>query len=426
MNIVIVGGGTAGWLSALSLSKNHNVSIIDSDIPTIGVGESTTDRLVEWLQRHNVDMNDFIKKVNGTKKLASHFTNFSYDYGFFHPFNVRDDRDFYDVSKWAYTNQAPLPGLSEFYHHLLNKTAPDNFDGVAVHWENGLVPTYFNNMLGDTIKVHKDTVVDIIRKQDNIDSIVLSSGETLKADLYVDCTGFHKKLIGNDHFESWNQKGQVDTAIAWQEDYDQYLPYTELTAMEYGWSWTIHTKDRAGRGYVFDSEYTSIESAKKEAGVTDCRVIHFDPGVQKNMWKGNTVAVGLSAHFLEPMEATNIEFATKQLDMIKQVLESNATVEQFNRTMYNNAHEIRAFIKLHYINNQYIKTDFWSTQKNSNWFDPIYDELVTKSNLDYIKQTNWEWYDIFSWLCILQGLNITPKHKIDNPALLAKYQLMSI
>ena len=142
--------------------------------------------------------------------------------------------------------------------------------------------------------------------------------------------------------------------------------------------------------------------------------------------KGNIVAIGLSAHFVEPMEATNIEFTITELDLLDKVFASSMTVDEFNAELYKSAHEIRTFLKLHYIDNPNSNTEFWTNQKNAKWFDKTYQKLIVENDFDYIKQNKWQWYDVFSWLCIVQGLNITPKHEIDNPALLAKYQLMSI
>ena len=423
MKIIIVGGGTAGWLSALYLSKQHDVTIVDSDIPTIGVGESTTDRLVEWLVKQQVDLPKFINEVNGTVKLASRFVNFG-DNNFLHPFNAKDDSEFINVSQWAYHNEQPVQKLSEFYKHCENKTVPTDLDGIAVHWENGLIPKFFESML--KVTKHTSRVKFIDHHNDDITKIVLEDDTELVGDLYVDCTGFNKILIGNNNFENWNEPGQVDSAVVWQEEYDQFCPYTQLDAMDYGWAWTIHTKGRAGRGYVFDSSYIGPQQAMKEVGQQECRTIKFEPGVQKKMLRNNIVAIGLSGHFVEPMEATNIEFATKQLDLLGQVLNNKITEQEFNTKLYNTAHEIRAFIKLHYINNKNKKTAFWTNQKYSSWFKDTYRELVQKSNLAFVTDNDWQWYDLFSWCCILQGVDVKPNIKLDDPALLAKYQLASI
>ena len=424
MNIVIVGGGTAGWLTALSLHDKHDVTLVESEIPTIGVGESTTDRLVEWLVKHNIDLPEFIEQTNGTVKLASRFVNFG-EQSFFHPFNAKDDSEFINVSQWAYHNEESVQSLSEFYKHCNDRTVPTDLNGIAVHWDNVAVPNYLRKKLEHKILIINDTVKKVHFDKKSISKLELNYC-TIEADLYIDCTGFHKMLIGNDNFESWNQPGQVDSAVVWQEDYETFSPYTQLDAMDYGWAWTIHTKNRAGRGYVFDSSYIDATQAMAEAGKENCRVTTFEPGVQKQMLSKNVVAIGLSAHFVEPMEATNIEFATKQLDLLVKVLDDKITREEFNNTLYNTAHEIRAFIKLHYINNHNNKTAFWKNQKYSSWFKDSYRELVQKSNLSYVTENNWQWYDLFSWCCILQGIDVKPNSKIDDPALLAKYQLATV
>ncbi len=424
MNIVIVGGGTAGWLTALSLHDKHDVTLIESEIPTIGVGESTTDRLVEWLIKHNIDLPEFIEQTNGTVKLASRFVNFG-EHSFFHPFNAKDDSEFINVSQWAYHNEESVQSLSEFNKHCNDKTVPSDLNGVAVHWDNVAVPNYLRKKLEHKILIINDTVKKVHYNNESISKLELNYC-TIEADLYIDCTGFHKMLIGNNNFESWNQPGQVDSAVVWQEEYETFSPYTQLDAMDYGWVWTIHTKNRAGRGYVFDSSYIDATQAMAEVGKDDCRIIKFEPGVQKKMFINNVVAIGLSAHFVEPMEATNIEFATKQLDLLLKVLDEKITQEEFNTTLYDTAHEIRAFIKLHYINNHNNKTAFWNNQKYSSWFKDTYRELVQKSNLSYVTENKWQWYDLFSWCCILQGVDIKPNSKIDDPALLAKYQLATV
>jgi len=425
MNIVIVGGGTAGWLSALSLSKNHKITIIDSSIPTVGVGESTTDRLVEWLLRQGIDLQEYIKEVNGAIKLATYHVNFSKK-EYCHPFNIRDDQEFLDVSTWAYTNNQPVAPLSNFYNLIVNKQIPNSLEGVAIHWQAGLVPQYLEKLLNNKITIIKQQVSNVKRNGNNIKSIVLDNGQEITADYFIDCTGFHKVLVGNDDFESWNDKGVVDSAVVWNEPFKEFCPYTILEAKEYGWCWTIHTKDRAGRGYVFDSSYINPDQARQEVGVPDARTIKFDVGVQKNIMKGNIVAIGLSAHFVEPMEATNIEFTITELDLLDKVFASSMTVDEFNAELYKSAHEIRTFLKLHYIDNPNSNTEFWTNQKNAKWFDKTYQKLIVENDFDNIKQNKWQWYDVFSWLCIVQGLDIKPKYRIDDPALLAKYQLALI
>ena len=161
MNIVIVGGGTAGWLTALSLHDKHDVTLVESEIPTIGVGESTTDRLVEWLVKHNIDLPEFIEQTNGTVKLASRFVNFG-EQSFFHPFNAKDDSEFINVSQWAYHNEESVQSLSEFYKHCNDRTVPTDLNGIAVHWDNVAVPNYLRKKLEHKILIINDTVKKVV------------------------------------------------------------------------------------------------------------------------------------------------------------------------------------------------------------------------------------------------------------------------
>ena len=141
----------------------------------------------------------------------------------------------------------------------------------------------------------------------------------------------------------------------------------------------------------------------------------------KESWVGNVVAVGLSSHFLEPMEATNIEYATKQLDYITKVINNDMSVGEFNNKIKEITHEIRCFIKLHYLND-FPKNNFWKIQNDiQEWFLETHSNLILKNNFNYIKEKGWNWYDNYSWCCILDGVGVKPKAVIDDAALMAQY-----
>lgn len=428
MNIVIVGGGTAGWLSALSLYDKHNVTLIESDIPTIGVGESTTDYVIGWL-KEKLDINDFHSKTNSTIKLGVQFHNWTNSQStYFHLFGDIEGKipkKFDDVVRYCFQNNIDINGLSVFKEIVNNTT---DWDNVATHWDSVTVPNYIRNKLAGKINYVQDTVNSVVLDNNHVVELQLKN-QNLTADLYIDCTGFRKLLTSNTNNKwiNWNQPGQVDRALVWQMPHTDEIPlYTQSEAWNYGWRWKIPTRDRLGNGYVFDSDFVSEQDAEKEirerTGYTDSlRLIKFNPGMIENVYYNNIVSLGLSSHFLEPLEATNFDFLVYNLQNLDLVLENKLNIEQFNDKAKTIVQSIRKFVKLHYITDK-SDTEFWKIQQQElcrEIIDAIQNGQTT-SNLAPGLFTDYNWYKV------AQGIELKSKKSNNDPELLARYQLASI
>ena len=430
MNIVIVGGGTAGWLTALSLHKKHDVTLIESEIPTIGVGESTTDTVIRWLKQR-VDMKEFHAKTNSTFKLGVQFDNWvNKNETYYHLFGDVEDKvpngKFNQVVRYCFQNGINLDNLSIF-----DKCREEDmtWDSVATHWDSVAVPAYLRQKLEHKILIVNDTVKKVHYENESITKLQLMNG-TVEADLYIDCTGFHRVLTKstNNKWIDWNAKGQVDRALVWQMPHKDSIPtFTQAEAWDYGWRWKIPTTDRLGNGYVFDSDFISVEDAEKEIRKRvdykgPVRLIEFNPGRIEQVYYKNIVSLGLSSHFLEPLEATNFDFLVYNLQNLDLVIEDKINIEQFNNNANRLAESIREFVKMHYINNTN-DTAFWKAQNKNlcgNAIKVIENAETTNDLAPGGLFTDYNWYKV------AQGVGIKSKSKNDDAELLALFQLASI
>ena len=425
MKVLIIGGGTAGWITALSLYKDHNVTLVESDVPTIGVGESTTDYVVQWL-KNKLDINDFFSKTNSTIKLGVQFDNWKDNDTYFHLFGDKEDlvpnNKFDNVVRYCYQNNINLDSLSIFEKSRSNL---QQWDSTAMHWDSVKVPEYIKNFLGDKITYKYARVKEVNNFNKTINNIILDDNSILEADLYIDCTGFNRvlsKALGIK-WNSWDSTGQVDTALVWQQPHTEELPlYTQSEAWDAGWRWKIPTKDRLGFGYVFDSSSINEEQATQEIRSRTnyqgpVRKVMFNTGVVEEQWINNLLHLGLSSHFIEPLEATNFDFLIFNLENLDKVLDNTLTKQQYNNQAVEFANSIRQFLKLHYLTGKQ-DTEFWSKQQTPHWLkDTLKNIAQGKPSPNSGPFTDYNWYKI------AQGIGLRPIDKNSDSELLALYQI---
>ena len=424
MRVIIIGGGTAGWLTALSLYNKHQVTLVESDVPTIGVGESTTDYVVQWL-KDKLDINDFFDKTNSTLKLGVQFNNWKDNDTYFHLFGDKEDlipnNKFDDVVRYCYLNNINLDSLSLFE----KESNSQDWDSVAMHWDSVEVPKYIKNILEDKITYRYSKVKTVISSNKTIEKVILEDNTELQGDLYIDCTGFNRvlsKALGIK-WKSWDSSGQVDTALVWQQPHTEEIPlYTQSTAWNAGWCWKIPTKDRLGFGYVFDSSsITEIQAEQEIRSRTGyqgkIRKVVFNTGVIEEQWINNLVHLGLSSHFIEPLEATNFDFLIFNLQNVDKVIDNQITKQQYNNQADEFAQAIRQFLKLHYLTGKQ-DTDFWSNQQAPQWLK------ITLKNLAQGRPSPSSGpFTDYNWYKIAQGIGLSPLHEDNDSELLALYQL---
>ena len=410
-NIVIVGGGTAGWITALTMRTKYNspnITVIDSsDIGILGAGEGTTPHFVQLLDAISVPVSDVIKYAQGTFKSGIKFTDWNGDgEHYYHGFANADDFSYLK----PVTNNT---GISTIVHTKI--VNGENFDDIELtaataeknrtkfipnvsfaskqknplhHYEGlGSHALHFNaRKLADLLKEKAlkrninviDAKVDeiITDEQGFITEITLVQKEAVKADVVFDCTGLHRLIIGRFYESEWknyNEYLPVNRALAFNiptYHHEPLPPYTESIAMKYGWAWKIPLQDRYGCGYVFDSKQLTDEDAVKElkekfgSFVEIGNTFNFEAGAYKTPWVKNCLAIGLAQSFIEPLEATSIwSSILNSLNTLDNYITGLTHRDEMSIKLYNEKitkfnDGILNFIYFHYITKR-TDTAFW-------------------------------------------------------------------
>jgi flavin-dependent dehydrogenase len=392
MKIIIAGAGTAGWIAAYFISKanpnEHDITVIESSkIGIIGAGEGSTGSMLDLLSGkyfpYSIDIEEFLSKTDGTHKLGIYHQNWNGDgEGYFAPIDASNtwaEHEDY-IFKYAYSTFGKNKmHIASPIGQQYEAKQPENF---ALHFDGHKVGQYFKEKcLEDGVKVIDTVIKDaVLGNDDNIKSVITEDGIELDAEFFIDCTGFKRILMNklDTKWVSYKEYLPVDTAMPFLIDYDEgeEIPlYTKATALNAGWMWTIPLQSRKGCGYVFDSNYITKEQAQQEVEeylgrkITPIKFINFDGGRNEVLWKNNVLALGLSAAFAEPLEATSIHSTITQLYFFNEYLTSNrdSTVTESNQESYNKKmtrlYDLNFdFISYHY-QGQRNDTDFWKDIK---------------------------------------------------------------
>lgn len=393
MKIAIVGGGTAGWLAALIISKRqsfHEITVVESSaIGIIGAGEGSTGSMTNVIQNITFDYGcneaDFVKKCDVTPKLGIEFVNWKgdgqsytspidgsfssnqpFDYAFAHAFSE------YGIGGMHLCTEDGI-----LIEH--NKDTLFQSDGpAAYHFDAHKVGKYFKEVCGENVKHIDSEVLDVILDDSGfIKELLLKNGETLAADFFVDATGFSRVLMKKlgAKWHSYKDKLPVDRAMPFLMKYDQdevIKPVTKARAQKNGWMWEIPLLNRKGCGYVFSSEFLDESQAQQEIeenlgkDIDPIRIIKFESGRLDQLWIKNCLSIGLAAAFAEPLEATSIHTTITQLEeFVVHALKNDRehTCDSAIIDMYNRQHEfmydlLKDFLVLHYHAGR-SDTEFW-------------------------------------------------------------------
>lgn len=396
-NFVIIGGGTAGWLTALTIKKyiNCDVTVIaSSDIGILGAGEGVTPHFNELMTDLDIPMQGIFDNAKATVKAGIKFTNWNGDNNdYFHPF-------------WD------------------NKT--------AVHFDAALLAKHLQGIAIERGVKHIDDIVTKIncRSNGDIESFKLQMSDDVPADFVFDCSGLHRLIIGKHFNSEWNSYDHMlpcNRALPFFIHTDEEKPeYTEAIAMKYGWVWRIPVNGRYGCGYVFDKRFVTDEDAiaelkEKFGNVTIPRAFEFKAGAYKNTWVNNCIAIGLSAGFTEPLEATSIWIQI--LSLRHYLLQHDAFFEgdphvanSYNEYVREINIYMAEFIHTHYLSRRG-DSEFWRTFRESNQ-TPTYASRVIdlskngleQNHLDYVKMIHRRKYDspvvTESWDVIINGVRL--------------------
>jgi len=394
-SVGILGGGTAGYLTALALKKKYpalKVTLIESSkIPIIGVGEATTPLINHFLfEQLGFDSLDFYKKVQPTWKLGiKFFWGLPGDYYFNYPFGSTDLWSACSLSNNI--NECSLTSMlmsSDSSFVLELDKASNRYFSLskdilyAFHLDNKRFVDYLKQKaeLAGINYIDRSVVhCEISENGEDIRSVICDDNSTLSFDLYVDCSGFRSILLEGalkSKFVDYKSSLFTDTAIAANVPHDGFVkPYTLAETMKHGWNWSIPMRDEDHRGYVFSSSFCSVDEAAKEmyAGnprMGDYRVIKFRSGRHEHFWKGNVVGIGNSYGFVEPLESTGIHMILFEIQVL---IDNFPSYKSKAIQKYINAHVnerwdyLRWFLAMHYKFNRKLNTPFWKEcQANAN------------------------------------------------------------
>lgn len=393
-NVVIVGGGTAGWLTALYIQKVFPKSYIkviaSSEIGILGAGEGTTADFTGFLKFLDVPISGVIQYAHGTIKIGNMFNNWNGDgKSYFHPFldtPYMDDVNAYynEIYNGNNLNDVQLSSIAAFQHKVLyKKDTLEKIGSDGLHFDAALLAKYLEKISIERGIILVDAKMTNVITDHNgfITKILLDGLDDIETDFVFDCTGFKRLIIGNFYgskWQSYNDSLPVNRAMPFfiSNEGEKLPPYSQSTSMKNGWMWKNPVQGRYGCGYVFDSNFATDEEIKAEAEeylgqeITVPKMFSFNAGCFNDIWINNCVAVGLSGGFIEPLEATSIWVATQTLKTLK-IKEAGIfqrdqqAISQFNSIIRNMNAEIVSFIHFHYLSKRN-DTEFWRNFKKNN------------------------------------------------------------
>ena len=448
VRVVVVGGGTAGWMTAAALARllpgRCTVQLVESEaIGVVGVGEATLPHIRAFNERLGIAEADFMARTRATFKLGIEFR----DWGrigdsYVHPFGTfgrgTGAVDFHHYWARLLNEGAPLPPLDRFSYActLAREGRFDHPDpdrrrlagtfGYAYQFDALLFAPYLREIaeaMGATRTEGIVTRVERDGESGDIAAIVLGSGERIEGDLFVDCSGFRSLLLGEalgEPWEDWSRWLPADRAVAMPcRTATAVTPYTSAIAMPAGWRWRIPLQHRTGNGYVYASAFTSdddaraaLEQAVEGEAIAAPRLLRFAAGRRRRSWVGNCVAVGLASGFLEPLESTSIylvqQAITALIELFPERRVAAADRDEFNRVIDLEYDRIRDFLILHYHATTRDDSPFWNYVRTM----AVPDSLAEKMELwrrrgRVVKYREGVFLDA-SWVAVYLGQGIVP------------------
>ncbi|WP_204378410.1 tryptophan halogenase family protein [Agaribacterium haliotis] len=447
-NIIIVGGGTSGWMTAAMLShalpEYINIRLVESeDIGTIGVGEATIPHIGKFNAMLGIDEAQFMREVQATFKLGIEFV----DWGalgerYMHPFGAfgmpLNDLPFHnywlrarktqgDLSLEAFSLNTAAARSGKFMKPNQDPTSLASKIAYAYHLDAGLYAKFlrrFAEAKGLERIEAKVVSTELDPASGFIQNIVLDSGEKLAADLFIDCSGFRGVLIEealHSGYEDWSDILPMDSAIAVPSALEsEPLPYTVSHAREAGWTWQIPLQHRMGNGHVFSSKYMDEQQARDillqnihGELLAEPRLLRFKVGRRKKTWVNNCVAIGLSSGFIEPLESTAIhlvqEGITRLVAFLSDLEFSPESRDEYNRTMALNYERIRDFILLHYHVTRRDDSEFWRDVRAVKLPDVLERRLRLMKQAGVHADYEFDIFGIENWLAVAIGQGIVPQ-----------------
>lgn len=447
-SIVIVGGGSAGWMTAAALANavgsSCRITLIESEeIGTIGVGEATIPPIKYFNQRLGIDEATFVRETHGTFKLGIEFADWSrLGHSYFHPFG-QYGAEFDTVPFYHYWMREHLAGdltpiddysmawaaakAGKFSHPAQDKRLIQSTFDYAYHFDATLYAKFLRGYAeARGVQRVEGRVVDVTRwgERGFISSVTMQDEREIHGDFFVDCTGFFGLLIEKTlrtGYEDWSHWLPCDRAVAVAcEKTSPARPYTRSTAREAGWQWRIPLQHRTGNGYVHCSQFISEQDATATllahldgAPLAEPRMLSFTTGRRKKFWHGNCVAIGLSAGFMEPLESTSlhlIQYGIMRLIALfpdKHV--SPLLEEEYNALTIAEYERIRDFLILHYKATARQDSALWRYCANMEIPDRLAYKIAHFRREGRVVSDERELFHNPSWIAVYLGQDILPE-----------------
>ena len=446
-SIVIVGGGTAGWIAASALSKflpkSIRIMLVESEaIGTVGVGEATIPQIRRLNASLGLDEDEFIRATQASFKLGIEFVNWGqigdrYIHTFgdpginlanlhFHHYWLRARAEGSVTSLWDYSLHHKVAYANKFGR--LDRVGNSSMTGLAYafHFDAGLYAAFLRRVAeaaGVTRAEGKIVKVALNGETGLIDSVVLDRGEVIEGDLFIDCSGFHGLLIGEAlgvSYQDWSKWLPCNRALAVAcERTNPLLPYTRATARDAGWQWRIPLQHRTGNGHVFCDSFISEDDAQRtlvdnldDAMIGEPRPLRFTTGRREKFWHKNCVSIGLASGFLEPLESTSIHLIQSNISRLIELFPTRAfepaAIAEYNRRVGHEFELIRDFLILHYHQTSREDSEFWRYCANMEIPETLAAKMELFRGNGLLHKDAEDLFRESSWVQVMVGQGLQP------------------
>ena len=446
LDIVIAGGGTAGWVAAATLARflgnRASVTLVESDeIGTVGVGEATIPQIHNLIIGLGLNQTDFLRRTNGTFKLGIEFSDWLGEgHSYIHSFGYTGRGVGLIAFRQLWLRGRALGVAGELGDYNFNiaaarlgrmstnagsKTIPDL--AYAYHFDASLFARMLREYAEERgVRRVEGMILDVERDSESGDimALALNGERKVQGDFFVDCTGFRSLLLGKTlgvSYQDWSRWLPCDSALAVPcESSEAFRPYTQALSRKAGWQWRIPLQHRTGNGHVYSSKFISDDEAASTllanldgAALADPRPIRFTSGCRETFWSRNCVALGLAAGFMEPLESTSIHLVQSAVGRLLNVLpgdlaRTESARETFNRLSAIEWARVRDFITLHYYANGR-EGPFWNYCRNMELPDTLAEKIALFREAGLFMREEDELFLDDSWGQVMIGQGIVPE-----------------
>ena len=457
--ICILGGGTAGWMTAAGLAKhfdglNIDITLIESDqIGTVGVGEATLPHIRFFNNTLGIDETEFMRATKATFKLGIQFC----DWGkigeqYIHPFGVHGEPmnnvDFHhfwkkstDLGFKARLDDYSFPVIAAEQGKFRLPSSEIGF-GYAYQFDSNLYAKFLREFAQKlNVRRLEGKVIDTVINNETgfVDSLKLDNGQHIEAELFIDCSGFKGVLIEqalNTGYQSWEHWLPCNRAVAVPcESNSTMLPYTRATARKAGWQWRIPLQHRVGNGLVYWNEHLSDDEAAdfllsnlEGKPLADVNQLYFKTGKRKKLWNKNVVSIGLSGGFLEPLESTSIHLIQEGITALLELFPDKefhfSDIDEYNRKMDLNFERIRDFLLLHYVATERDDSAMWRYFTSMTLPESLQTRIDAWQSRGYLLAYEFGVFLPASWIAVMAGQNLIPTNYDPRADKIAKESML--